>query len=59
MPKCKDKRGKIMSFKELFEEEEFKTAFDEVSQFTYEILHKYNARFKNYKTVILLRFQGA
>lgn len=36
-----------MSFKELFEEEEFKTAFNEVSQFTYEILHKYNARLKN------------
>ena len=35
-----------MSFKELFEEEEFKTTFDEVSRFTYVMLHEYNDRIK-------------
>ncbi len=40
-----------MSFRELFEEKEFKAAFDEVNQFTSEILQKYNARLKNISLV--------
>lgn len=40
-----------MSFRELFEEKEFKAAFDEVNQFTSEILQKYNSRLKNISLV--------
>lgn len=35
-----------MSFKELFEEKEFKTTFDEISQFTDQMLHEYNDRIR-------------
>lgn len=38
-----------MSFRELFEEEEFKATFDEVSQFTAMILQKYNNNLRSSK----------
>ncbi len=38
-----------MSFRELFEEEEFKATFDEVSQFTVTMLQEYNNNLRNSK----------
>ncbi len=38
-----------MSFRELFEEEEFKATFDEVSQFTVMMLQEYNSNLRNSK----------